>query len=418
MRSFNALAFGLMTALCPVAWLAMAPAAASAHTAPPAYAHVLKVGIGKAFATPQQAYAAAVPGDLILIYADHVYRDNAAKLVIRGKDRVTFRGVSVPGKTRRAIMQLSSGVRPALGKGIWVVHANDTVIENIDFGGARLNDDKNGAGIRVDPVRNISIRDCYFHDNDNGILTAPSPASHVLIENSEFARNGHGDGYSHNTYVADSILTFRYNYSHSVNNGNLLKTRAHLNFIEYNRIAYGTNSRYTANYVIDIPDGGVAYVIGNVIEQAAYLNTRKYNSTMVSYGAEHRTRYAKNALYVVNNTFVNNAGSGRFISVPRNPSLTVVNRNNIFTGAGTVQDGAAHWRSDHNYRGDPGYLAPGNLDYRLKSATSPAVDAGAAPGKARGYDLTPRHEFVLPNLDKPRKRAGRGLDIGAFEYAH
>ncbi len=406
-----------MTALCAVAWLALASAAASAQSASTEYPHVLKVGIGKPFATPQQAYAAAAPGDLILIYADHVYRDNAAKLVIRGKDRVTFRGVAVPGKTSRAIMQLSSGVRPALGKGIWVVHANDTVIENINFGGARLNDDKNGAGIRVDPVKNISIRDCYFHDNDDGILTAPSPKSHVLIENSVFARNGHGDGYSHNAYIADSILTFRYNYSYSVNNGSLLKTRAHLNFIEYNRIAYGSNSKYTANYVVDIPDGGVAYVIGNVIEQAAYLNTRKYNSTMVSYGAEHRTRYKNNALYVINNTFVNNAVSGRFISVPKNPLLTVINRNNIFTGAGTMQDGAAHWQSDHNYRGDPGYRAPGNQDYHLKWATSPAVDAGAAPGMARGNDLTPTHEFVLPNLDNPRKRTGRGLDVGAFEHA-
>ena len=45
------------------------------------------------------------------------------------------------------------------------------------------------------------MRDCYFHHNENGILTGRDPESDIVVEHSEFAHNGVGDGYTHNLYI-------------------------------------------------------------------------------------------------------------------------------------------------------------------------------------------------------------------------
>jgi hypothetical protein len=402
--------------LLGMAWLALP---ALSHAAPSgtgaSHRHVLMVGPGRQYATPQQAYNNAEPGDLILIFKA-LYLDNDAKLNIKGTDNITFRGVG-----GRPHMKLSPGTRPTNGKGIWVVTANDITIENIEFSGARLATDKNGAGIRIQAKNNLTISRCYFHDNDDGILGGGNhPDSHIVIEKSEFTRNGHGDGQSHDVYISGNpILTFRYNYIHGAKNGNELKTRAHLNYIAYNKILDGMSPEYVANYEIDIPDGGVAYVIGNVIEQSAYLDDRKNNNTLLTYGEEHLHNYADNALYAINNTFVNDASSGFFIRVKNKPSLVAVNRNNIFTGVGAVvtTKGGANVTSDHNYRGDPGYVDAGSFNYHLSSSTSPAVDAGANPGTSRdGYDLTPHKQYVNVADSEDRSVVGKAIDLGAFEY--
>ena len=63
--------------------------------------------------------------------------------------------------------------------------ARNIVIDNIELSGCRVLD-KNGAGIRQEGS-NLTIRNCYFHDNENGILSGKNPASEILIEKAEFA---------------------------------------------------------------------------------------------------------------------------------------------------------------------------------------------------------------------------------------
>jgi hypothetical protein len=55
------------------------------------------------------------------------------------------------------------------GKAIWVISGNNTMVEDIEFAGATV-PDMNGAGIRAEG-NNLTIRNCYFHDNQDGILT-------------------------------------------------------------------------------------------------------------------------------------------------------------------------------------------------------------------------------------------------------
>ncbi|MBK9629344.1 MAG: hypothetical protein IPO56_17085 [Flavobacteriales bacterium] len=60
---------------------------------------------------------------------------------------------------------------------------------------------------------------------------------------------------------------FRHNYSHQTNVGHELKSRANVNFIEYNRFSNEQNG--SASREIDLPDGGQACAIGNVAARPA-----------------------------------------------------------------------------------------------------------------------------------------------------
>ena len=82
------------------------------------------------------------------------------------------------------------------------------------------------------------MRGCYFHDNEDGILTGGGASTEVIVEYSEFADNGNGDGFSHNMYIGhEGRFTLRYSYSHAAKVGHLVKSRAAENYILYNRLS-------------------------------------------------------------------------------------------------------------------------------------------------------------------------------------
>ena len=81
---------------------------------------------------------------------------------------------------------------------------DDVTVENVEISGARSRQNKNGASIRF-IGRNLTLRHVYLHDSENGLLTGNGhPDSKILIEYSEFARNGDGEGYAHNLYIGVS----------------------------------------------------------------------------------------------------------------------------------------------------------------------------------------------------------------------
>ena len=45
------------------------------------------------------------------------------------------------------------------------------------------------------------LRNSYLHDNENGLLTGANATSEITIDHCEFARNGGGEGSTHNLYV-------------------------------------------------------------------------------------------------------------------------------------------------------------------------------------------------------------------------
>ena len=381
--------------------LCASPLLVSALTAPRlAAAATLMVGPGKAFAKPCAALAVAQDNDIIEIDARGDY---AGDVCMIGQNGLTLRGSG--GRAKLDAQGENFG-----GKGIWVITGRDTTVENLEFTGASV-PDKNGAGIRQEGD-NLTVRHCYFHDNENGILTGASAQSQITVEYSEFANNGFGDGYSHNMYIGNvARFTLRYSYSHDSKVGHLVKSRAAENVIAYNRLS---SEQGSTSYELDLPNGGRAFVIGNLIEQGA----NSENPSLLSYALEDAPPgNPKYELYVINNTFVNDRpNGGTFVNISTNVADPALLQNNIFAGPGTVTN-QGNALNINNYSGaDPLFTSRSAFDYTLQ-AKSPCIDQGSAPDPSlvNGTALAPAWEYVHPA--NARERLGVGpIDIGAHEF--
>ncbi|HNA28448.1 MAG TPA: hypothetical protein PK437_00215 [Thiobacillaceae bacterium] len=360
-----------------------------------AEARVIRVGPGGDFTLPSQAAAAAVDGDIVEIQAG-AYPGDAAVWRANG---LTLRGV---GEGRARL--LSRGAT-AEGKAIWVIKGRDTRVEGIEFAGARV-PDGNGAGIRQEGA-NLVVSRCLFRNNENGILAGPNPESDILVEYSEFAHNGHGDGRTHNLYIgAVRRFTLRFSYSHHARSGHLVKSRAAENHLLYNRLADEEDGY--SSYLIDLPAGGLAFVVGNVLHQG----TLAENGTMVSYGAE-QILHGDNRLFVVHNTWVNARRTGcRLLSVNHTTEPAWM-LNNAFTQCDVVE-------GPHQGRGNvsapaKAYRDLAAYDFRPR-AGSPVIDKGAPLAGLVPDAALPEREYIHPLADQPRQNRGRP-DAGAYEYA-
>ncbi|MGH8614960.1 MAG: right-handed parallel beta-helix repeat-containing protein [Gammaproteobacteria bacterium] len=360
-------------------------------------AAVLEIGPGKKYAKPSEAANAAGDGDIIEIMAGTYMYDVANW----AQNDLTIRGVG-----GRAHLQADGAA--ADEKAIWVIKGDNVIIESIEFSGARVRD-KNGAGIRQEGT-NLTVRDCYFHHNEMGILTNPNEQSSILIEHSEFANNAVGDDsdeYGHNIYIGRvGKFELKFSYVHDGRIGNNVKSRALESHILYNRIM--DEKKGSSSYLIDIPDAGTAYIIGNLLQQG--VNTD--NSTLVAFGAESRDN-PSHGLYIVNNTFVNDHAGGIYVkNWSQDTKAFVV--NNVFASVGdTILDGRGDLVS--NLVTDaPGFIDRARYDYHLK-ASSPAFNAGADPGSANGVFLVPKWQYRHPAGREERAKLGK-LDLGAYEY--
>ena len=361
--------------------------------APTAFAATRTVGPGKTYDKPCAAFAAAADGDTVEIDASGSYGGDVCAFK---KNNLTIKGVGGRAK-------IDAAGKNAGGKGTWVIQGNDTTIENVELSGSAVAD-KNGAGIRQEG-NNLTLKKMFFHDNENGILGGGDATSSVVIEDSEFARNGNGDGYSHNMYIAEvKSFTLRGSYSHHAKIGHLVKSRALENLILYNRL---TDETGTASYEIDLPQGGKSFVIGNIIQQSSSTD----NPSLISFARESK-RNPDSALFVVNNTFFNARGSGTFITVAGDLGTPVVLRNNIFAGPGTVCDQASAIK-DANFIGDAMFVDGAGFDFHLK-AGSPALDKGVAAGTGSGRPLEALCQYVHPTRAVVRKAMGT-TDQGGFE---
>ncbi|MDB5799910.1 MAG: hypothetical protein JWL63_849 [Rhodocyclales bacterium] len=284
-----------------------------------AQAVTLRVGPGQRLSVPSQAAAIAKDGDTVEIEAG-TYRGDVA---VWTQSRLTIRG-------RGGMARLIADGRSAESKAIWVVRGGDISIEKIEFSGARVSD-HNGAGIRFEKGR-LQITACRFIDNENGILTGSDPASQLDISFSEFGNNGDGSGKSHNLYVGHiARLRVVGSYFHHARIGHLLKSRAAVSIISHNRLTDESGGR--ASYELEFPNGGLALVLGNIIEQSATSE----NSIIISYGAEG-LGVDSNRLVLVHNTIIDRR---RFPGTPlvvrgKPGEVSVQAINNLLIDAGQL----------------------------------------------------------------------------------
>lgn len=349
---------------------------ASGYARPP-----LRVGPTRAVQRIADAARLAVDGDLVEIDAG----DYVADVAVWDRADLTLRAVG--GRVRL----LAAGAH-AEGKAIWVVRRGRVVVEGVDFIGARV-PHLNGAGIRFEGGE-LTVRDCSFIDNQMGLLTANEPSMSLRIERCEFGHAARNERFTHLLYAgAIGELTVVGSYFHHGDNGHLLKSRARRNRIEYSRFTDEPGGR--GSYEINLPNGGRAELVGNLIQQGV----GSPNAVIVSFGEEGYAA-ADNELVLAHNTVVNDleGGAGLFVRAAAGPAR-VVTRNNLWVGPGQLAsapavDAQGDWRV-----GFDGLVRPARQDYRLNPA---AIGAGgwrlAGPLPP---DWVPRAEYVHPRQLRP-----------------
>jgi hypothetical protein len=114
----------------------------------------------------------------------------------------------------------------------------------------------------------------------------------------------------------------------------------------------------------------------------------------------------------VNNTLVNDRGSGEFISIVAGTAATV--QNNLFVGNGTLVSGGTSTQVTNLRTNTPNFVDVGAFDYRPTAAT-PGIDQGTAPGLGGTFDLTPIYQYAHPTNREPRPTRN-AIDIGAYEF--
>ena len=355
---------------------------------------VVSVGPGEMLTQPSLAARMARDGDVIEIAARRYERDVA----VWRANHLTIRGVG--GRVR-----LETPGALAEGKGIWVIKGRHTTVENVEFEGAR-GPHRNGSGIRGEGV-GLTVRHCRFHDNEAGVLAGGGPDSDILIEHSEFSLNGAGDGQSHNVYIVSARrFTLRASYVHHARVGHNVKSRARQTIIVGNRIMDETTG--TSSYAIDVPNGGEAYLLGNLMHHGR----RAENRVLVAYGAEGLTHPA-NELYVVNNTLMSEGWRRAVFVRVWGAAGTVWVLNNLLVGRGRLLKGEG--RLSHNLVADRGDLVDAaGYDFRLSPGAA-AIGAAVEPGVANGIDLRPSLQYVHVASAMPRSGVDR-LAVGAYGY--
>jgi hypothetical protein len=349
---------------------------------------VIRVGPGGEVATVAEAAALARDGDTVEVQAG----DYAGDTTVWEQQRLTIRAVG--GRAR-----LLADGKAAEDKGIWVIRNGEFVVEGFDFVGARV-EAGNGAGIRFERGK-LTVRDSKFIDNQMGLLTDNDAGSELVVERCEFAGPKDGTHWYHNLYVGliDKV-TVSGSWSHNARGGHLLKSRARESHVLYNRL---TDEGGTASYELELPNGGKARVVGNLIEQTGATQNR----TLVSFGAEGY-RWPVNELSMAHNTVVNRAHGGATLvrAAPGAASTVIV--NNLWVGGGALDLPVATKEAGNLPATIQAFRDAPRYDYR--PAASGPLRADAAPLPAA---LTPQYQYVH---ERKTARLARGrLVPGAFQ---
>lgn len=343
-----------------------------------AQAAVWMVGPAEAITDIAEAARRAADGDVVQIRSGD-YRGQVAVW--------TQKALTIQGLGERPVIHAEG--KDAEGKAIWVIRDGDFRIENIEFRGARV-PDGNGAGIRFEKGR-LDIRRCAFIDNQTGVLTANFEDAELSIADSLFAQApAQSDPLPHLLYAGRiAKLDVSGSRFHNGHIGHLIKSRARQTVLRYNLIHDGPEG--SASYEVDLPNGGNALLVGNIIGQ----NRDTDNPVVIAYGAEGGV-WPENRLTLAHNTlYSDDLPGGWFLRVwqDRIPGgATVSGRNNVSVGLGLFTWGASGAFSG-NLALPPGALEPDMLDFRLGSWSW--FDLFSEP-LAQDDPARPTAEFALP----------------------
>ena len=347
----------------PPAAGAVGPTGLLDHVAAPSISpgtRTLTVGADKQFQTVAAAIGASRDGDAILVDAGTYTNDFAS---------VTTK-ISLYAVGGRVTMLAT--VPPPNQKSI-LVQETDLHVEGFTFQGTHIPDEwgHNGAGIRVDNG-NLSLVNCAFTGNQDGLLTNAGRGISVSIDHSLFDGNGGNDGNGagniHAIYVGD-VASFTITNSTVENTlvGHEVKSRAEVNTIENNTIISGVGAG-TGSYAIDLPNGGKSVVRGNTIIKGPNAE----NSNIIHFGGEG-IPYAGSSLLVEGNLFLNTRDGA--VGVLNHTAIPATIRGNVLDGlpAGSLVQGPA--KASSNWDKMSGLLPDATLVGVLPGSTMIVTDA-------------------------------------------
>lgn len=420
-----------------------------------------EVGPGKPYATIGSAPIASLnPGDTVNIYPKTGNAPYYEKVVLSRNGTptspITFQGVpDVQGNLPildgtnavqvgyaynldRGLIQTGSG---SAGTGNYII------IQNLELRNAYLTNQYirsgtyytyggNAAGVFVQNGANVVIRNCWIHDNGNGIQTGGKSlgVTNLLIEACRVENNGRvGSSQEHNFYIGAEPVTVQYCYIGTLRagaDGQNYKDRSSGTIFRYNWVEGGPNDQ------LDLVQGGTtpadAYVYGNVIVK----NNEDGNGRMCLFGTDGSGNRA-GTLYFINNTFITTRSSGWTTVFQISAGNTVQAHNNIMYcplgGSNLVIQNAAgavcsnNWISPgYNPNGatmsntipangnSPGFVNYAAKDYHLVSSSA-CINAGAMTWLGQGSS-TATMQYVAERQGEARPTDSR-MDIGAYEYA-
>lgn len=341
---------------------------------------------------PSEAANLAEEGDVIEIEAGTYENDYATW----PQNSLTIRGVNGMAHLK------SQGLIPN-GKAIWIITGSNIRVENIEFSGAAVAD-TNGAGIRHEGG-NLSLHNTFFHNNEFSVLTGAQEGATLDITDSRFWYQRRQARYSHGIYVG-ALARFSITGSHFIgtDRGHQIKSRAHENHILYNRIEdipQGNSSR-----LVDLPNCGLSIIMGNDLHQAATT----HNVDAIGYGAEgcDDREPHEQAIYVVNNTFINEASGGSLVRNHSGATALVANNHIIGRGFHLLGEGVKENNAKSSLsRAKQGVWSP--------TRRSRAVDTSTPVPPVEGRLLIPTKVFTPPVGSAARKTKGT-LDIGSRDY--
>src|SRR5271169_3207837 len=228
-------------------------------------------------------------------------------------------------------------------KGI-ILNLSNLTVNGLTFQGAEISNTLggNGAGIRDQNVSTTTpyliVLNSTFVNNQEGILTGNNSLQSIFIVNSMFENNGNPNAsyFQHALYVNDAgSLTVTGSVFCSQLIGHDIKSRALVTNVSDNQLYDGQADATigcragSSSLAIDVANGGIATISGNMITQGV----ASQNSKMVDYGEEGLS-YNANSLILLHNTFTN-IGSLSAIGVYDPKCILTQSVSNTFTGVAT-----------------------------------------------------------------------------------
>ena len=353
--------------------------------------------------------------DYVISVAPGTYTNDTAEI-----DRPMTIEAAVPGSA----VILNETVPLPNEKGIFLAYASLTIngltLENAEISNSLGG---NGAGIRDQDTSTsndtLTVMNSTFINNQMGILTDNGPTESTVLINNVFINNGNPNVsyFGHAIYIgASGSLTAIGNEACGTNIGHDIKSRAYMNVIENNTLYDGAAdpnqpscNAGSTSYALDLPNGGVALVMGNTMVQGVATE----NTTIFAYGEEGLI-YPINTITFTDNTMDNSLPGAIGIYDNPNAPIPVVGSANAFASSIATQVDPP---SANQLTGSVGPIsadasivtAPSNSSLTTAAGTWTFVNIQPQPGQ---------YEIFLNGTYAPGYAAEMKVDNGGQMYAY